>query len=95
MQQASLAKFGLYGMPKFEKTLEFGNNNFNFIESENYFSRLSYIRKNYYLTNKFSPFFLNRHNFYNKYNFILYIDNFEKSFLIKYLFNIEESGFLF
>ena len=57
VQQASLAKLGLYGLPKFDKTIEYGSNGQTFVDSENYLSRLMIKRKNYFVTSRFSPVF--------------------------------------
>jgi hypothetical protein len=47
-------------MPKFDKIFEYGSQNANYIDSENYLNRLLMIRKHYHSTSKFSPSLTNR-----------------------------------
>lgn len=66
VQQASLAKLGIYGLPKFDKIIEYGASNQGYIDSENYLSRLSISRKNYFVNSRFQSFFENKSSYLNK-----------------------------
>lgn len=60
VQQANFSKLNLNGMPKFNKLYEFGDKKLNFDFFENYYSRLLFIRKNYYNISRFSPTVMDR-----------------------------------
>jgi hypothetical protein len=94
MQQASLSKLGLYGMPKFEKTFDYGSNNLSYVDSENYFSRILMIRKNYLNSSNFAPYLVKKHSNYNNKSFVNIIDNNEVNSIFKvYFLNYMFSNF--
>jgi heme/copper-type cytochrome/quinol oxidase subunit 2 len=79
-------------MPKFDKIFEYGSQNANYIDSENYLNRLLMIRKHYYTVSKFSPILTNRlvsnnNSILNNTSFKLMTDNF-KYFILINNFNI-------
>lgn len=92
VQQASLAKLGIYGLPKFDKLIEYGSENANYLESENYLSRLMVSRKNYFVSNRFQPLLESNMKFLlkNKFKFefqvnkssnlILFLDKIKNNF---------------